>query len=60
VSEATPISESVLRDFKGLRHHVRIGGDANPLDHQFRPLRANEEQISPGEAKRFAKDPLRR
>jgi hypothetical protein len=47
-----------LRDFKGLRRHLRVGLAADDLDHRIRLRRKRKEQISLGETNRFAKEPL--
>jgi hypothetical protein len=55
VRAAFAVCESVLRDFKGLRRDLRVGGDKRPsLDHPVRMCREAKELISHGETKRFA------
>jgi hypothetical protein len=50
---ANTISESVLRDFNGLRRCFRVGGDKRPsLDHPIRMRREAKELISHGETQR--------
>ena len=57
MSEAAAFSESVLRDFNGLRRDFRVGLAADYLEHPVRLRRKSKEQISLGETKRFAKGP---
>ena len=63
VSRASAISESVLRDFNGLRRHFRVGGDGGRRETLsiIRSAAPNrKERISSGETKRFAKGILSR